>query len=156
MIPIPAEHAPQAGRHFTRFATRWAWDLVLLVLIGCGQPDANRGVVSGEVKLDRQPLAQGSIAFVPTDGTKGVATGGQIEQGRYRLSGNAAPMVGWNRVEIRAVRKSGRMVQKPFSAQGEMTEESVEAVAPHYNTASTLKVEIKSGENTADFTVTSK
>jgi hypothetical protein len=37
-----------------------------------------------------------------------------------------------------------------------MGEEMIEAVAPRFNSESTLKFEVKPGENTADFTVSSK
>jgi hypothetical protein len=43
----------------------------------------------------------------------------------------------------------------PFPANNKMTEETIEAVAPRYNTESTLKYEVKPGENTADFEVSS-
>ncbi len=48
------------------------------------------------------------------------------------------------------------MVPKPFSATGEMCEPMIEAVAPRFNDDSTLKYEVKPGDNTADFEVTSK
>jgi hypothetical protein len=59
-------------------------------------------------------------------------------------------------VEIRALKKTGKMVQKPFARQGDMMEEIGAAVAPRYNSDSTLKFEIKPGDNTADFAVESK
>jgi hypothetical protein len=37
-----------------------------------------------------------------------------------------------------------------------MVERMVEAIPPRFNSASTLKTEIKSGQNQADFTVESK
>jgi hypothetical protein len=130
--------------------------MVLALSIGCNKTDSTRGSLSGEVKLDGKPLEQGSIMLTPIEGTKGVVTGGEIAGGRYQLSGKSAAAVGVNRVEIRAVRKSGKMVQKPFAPKGEMVEESVEAVAPKYNSESTLKAQVKPGENTASFEVTSK
>jgi hypothetical protein len=129
---------------------------VLALAVGCKKEDPNRGTVSGEVKLDGQPLGQGSLVFTPVDGTKGTVTGGEIKNGKYQLVGKAAPSVGWNSVEISAVRKTGKMVQKPMAPAGQMVEESAEAIAPQFNTATTLKVEVKSGENTANFDVTSK
>lgn len=127
-----------------------------LSVVGCGGQFADRSAISGAVTLDGRAMEQGSIAFVPIDGLRGVATGGAIEHGRYQLSGNSGPMLGWHRIEIRGSRNSGRMVQKPFAAEGEMMEEFVEAVAPQYNTQSTLKIEIKPGKNTADFAVKSR
>jgi hypothetical protein len=129
---------------------------ILFLSAGCGKDAGNRGALSGKVTLDGQPLEQGSILLMPIEGAKGPATGGQIERGRYSLSDKAGPAVGRNRVEIRAVRKSGKMVQKPMAPQGEMVEGVEEAVAPRFNSESTLKVEIKPGNNTADFEVQSK
>jgi hypothetical protein len=129
--------------------------LVLFALIGCSKPDANHGAVQGEVMLDSQPLTQGSILFRPMQGVEGTEVGGKIEAGHYALSGNAAPTVGWNRVDIHSVRKSGRMTPQPFPNHGEM-EEMVEVVPSRFNTESMLKYEVKPGDNTADFEVTSK
>ena len=128
----------------------------LLVALGCGKDGANRGAISGEVTLDGQPFEQGSILFTPIEGTKGTVAGGEIAKGRYQLSGKAGPTVGWNSVEIRAVRKTGKMVPMPFPSRGKMIEEQVEAVPPRFNSASTLKFEVKPGDNTADFAVESK
>jgi hypothetical protein len=48
------------------------------------------------------------------------------------------------------VHKTGKMVPMPFPSQDKMAEEQVEAIPPRFNSASTLKVEVKPGENTAD------
>lgn len=133
-----------------------AFGLLLLLATGCGKTDSNRGSISGEVKLDGKPLERGSILFTPIDGTKGSVAGGQIEGGQYRLSNDKGLAVGYNRVEIRAVRKTGKMVQKPLAPRGQMIEESIEAIPPRFNSASTLKTEIKPGQNTANFEVASE
>jgi hypothetical protein len=102
----------------------------LLFALGCGKQNANQGAVSGTVRLDGRPVEQGSMLLTPIDGTEGAVTGGTIEEGQYRLSGAAAAAVGWNRVEIRAMRKTGRMVPKPFAPVGEMVAEQVETIPP--------------------------
>jgi hypothetical protein len=131
--------------------------LVLLTLaVGCGKKGTNQGAISGTVKLDGKPVELGSILFTPIEGAKGSVTGGQIENGQYQLSGAAGVAVGWNRVEIRAMRKTGRMVPKPFAQHGEMVEELTEAVPPRFNSESTLKAEVKAGDNTANFDVSSR
>jgi hypothetical protein len=129
---------------------------VLMIVPGCGKKGTNQGAVSGAVKLDGQLLEQGSILFTPIEGTTGVVSGGPIEKGRYQLSGAACAAVGGNRVEIRAVRKTGKMVRTPFGPPGEMVEELANAIPPQFNSASTLKVDIKPGDNTANFEVTSR
>ena len=125
-------------------------------MFGCNADNTRRGEVGGHVTLDGRPVEQGSILFTPIDGTHGVVTGGEIKSGRYGLSAAKGPSVGWNRVEIRAVRKTGKMIPKGLGGTGEMVEEQVEAVAPRFNTESTLTFEIKPGENMADFEVLSR
>ncbi len=73
-----------------------------------------------------------------------------------RLSGAKGPAIGWNRVEIQAVRKTGKMVQNPLGPKGQMVEMEAGAVAPRFNGSSTLKFEVKPGDNKADFDVQSK
>lgn len=50
------------------------------VLAGCGAANP----VTGAVTYDGQPVAKGSITFVPADG-KGPSSGGAIENGRYSI-----------------------------------------------------------------------
>jgi hypothetical protein len=130
--------------------------ICLAVVSGCQRGDPSRGAVSGRVTLDGQPVVQGSILFSPIDGTRGAATGGEIKDGQYRLAAAAGPAVGKNRVEVHAVRKTGKMIPKGLGGTGKMIEEQVEGVAPKFNIESKLQVEITPGENTADFNVTSK
>jgi hypothetical protein len=129
---------------------------VALVAAGCNRGPANVAAIAGEVKLDGTPIERGTIHFVPTDGVEGSEAGGEILNGRYRLSGKAGVAVGWNRVEISALRKTGKLLPMPFPAQNNKTfEEEVEAVADRYNIESTLRVEIQPGDNTQDFAVES-
>jgi hypothetical protein len=130
--------------------------LVLLLLSGCGRGPANRGAIGGAVKLDGKLLEQGSILFTPIEGTHGSVAGGKIENGRYEFSAKLGPAIGRNRVEIRAMRKTGKMVPKAFGRPGEMVPEQVEAIPPRFNSESKLTVDIKPGDNTADFDVSSR
>jgi hypothetical protein len=127
-----------------------------LVESGCGHHDKNRGAIGGEVKLDGMPIVNGSISFMPLQGTPGDPASGKIAEGRYRISANAGPAIGWNRVEIRALHKTGRMVPLPFPSQDKMIEETVQVISPRFNSQSSLKFEVKPGDNRADFKVTSK
>jgi hypothetical protein len=128
---------------------------LMLLLAGCGREGAKKGAVSGAVTLDGKPLDNGSILFVPAQGTHGTAAGGAIENGRYQFDEAHGPAIGWNLVEIRAPRKTGKMVQKPFAPPGQMIPEQAEVISSKYNSDTTLKVEIKPGDNTADFKVAS-
>jgi hypothetical protein len=129
---------------------------MFLLASGCGGGGGDRGAVSGMVKLDGKPIEQGSILFTPVQGVHGSVTGGEIENGRYELTGKNGPALGRNRVEIRAMRKTGKMVQKPFAPAGTLVPEKVEAVSPRFNTNTTLTVEIQEGDNTADFEVSAR
>jgi hypothetical protein len=144
-------------RRISSLGTRFAFALTILVLAGgCSKDHANRGAIQGEVKLDGRPIEEGSILFTPVDGTKGTVAGTQIEKGHYRIAGHNGPALGWNSVAISTLRKTGRMVEKPMAPPGQMVEEYVEAVPTRFNSESTLKFEVKPGENTADFEVNSK
>lgn len=130
--------------------------LIPVGLVGCGKAGAGRGAIHGVVKLDGQPLEKGSILFSPLNGVKGTATGVSIAEGRYSLSKEIGPAVGTNRVEIRALRKTGNMIQKPKGRQGELVEEYAEAVPERFNSASTLTVDVQVGDNMVDFDVLSE
>jgi hypothetical protein len=140
--------------------SRWLLLIPVLLLaplvVGCGgRGGADRGAVTGTVKLDGKLLEQGSIRFVPTGGARGSVAGGKIENGRYQLPAKMGPAVGRNRVQIQAMRKTGKMVPKAFGRPGEMVPEQVEAIPPRFNSKSDLNVEITPGDNTADFDVSS-
>ncbi len=130
--------------------------LLAMSVSGCSRTNPNQGNVSGNVILDGKPIERGTIAFLPIGGTQGAATGGPIENGHFELVGQHGPTVGWNRVEIRSPRKTGRTIPLGFGASGEMIEEETEAVAPQFNIDSTLKTEITPGDNHCDFEVSAK
>jgi hypothetical protein len=122
----------------------------LLVLTGCS---GQRADVSGSVQLDGQPVDEGSIQFIPVEGTAGPSAGGIIKDGRYHVTRDKGVTVGKNRVELRAFRKSGRKVQDPTGLPGVKTEERVQAFPPEYNDRSTVVKEVRAGSNTIDFDV---
>ena len=128
---------------------------LIIMVVGCSADATNRGAISGHVTLDGKPVEQGSILFLPIDGTVGVVTGGEIKDGQYELPAAKGPAIGRNRVEIHAMRKTGKMVPKGLGGTGGLVEEQAEAVAPRFNAQSTLTVDVKVGENIADFEVTS-
>lgn len=140
-------------------ATRTITCLFLLLpatLPGCGRTSTNQGDVLGTVTLDGKPVERGTIAFLPIEDTKGAATAGPIESGRYEIVGPHGPAVGWNRVEIHAPHKTDRMIPYGFGGSGKMIEEETEAVPPQFNIDSTLKIEITPGDNRCDFEVSAK
>ena len=127
----------------------------LMVAPGCGKGGINRNAISGAVRCDGQPLDKGAILFSPIKGTKAPVTGGAIENGRYQLPRAIGPMEGWYRIEIHTTRKTGKKVAAPFAQPGKetMIDEYGEGIAARFNSESTLEVEVKPGDNTADFDV---
>jgi hypothetical protein len=123
---------------------------------GCGDDTGpQRAEVEGQVTLDGAPIEKGSIAFYPVEGTTGPSAGGTVENGRYGIPAGEGPVVGTNRVQINAPRKTGRQVADAMGDPGAMTDEIVEAVPPRYNTQSELKREVKPDKNVFDFELTS-
>ncbi|WP_439624469.1 hypothetical protein [Gemmata sp.] len=130
--------------------------LLVAPLAGCGEPAGDHNPITGEVRLDGEPLHAGTVMFRPADGVKGQAVFAAVANGRYTVPAAAGPAVGPHRVEVRGLKRSGKAVQKPLAPKGDTAEEMVEAVAAKFNTRSELTVEVKPGENVADFEVTSK
>jgi hypothetical protein len=126
-------------------------------LVGCSKPAGpQRGAVEGKVTLDGTEVSEGSIAFYPVGNTKGPSAGGPVRGGRYSIRAEQGPVVGRNRVEIHASRKTGRKVQAPMSDPGVMTDEIAEAVPARYNTQSTQEIDVQPGSNVQDFAMASK
>ncbi len=68
-------------------------------IAGCGS--GGLGVaVSGKVSLDGQPIQDGTIQFVPIEGTQGPTAGGTIKEGAYSIPRDGGPVPGKYRVEI--------------------------------------------------------
>ena len=123
----------------------------LFAALGCSSGDGlERARVRGEVRVDGQPLEDGSINFFPAGDAEGPSAGGVIKQGLYDIAQESGPVVGKNRVEIRGVKKTGRMVPNHM-APGTMREELVEALPPDVNTKSQLVRDVAAGTNVLDF-----
>ena len=87
---------------------RTACAAAVLAALVAGCSDA-RVVVRGKVTLDGKPVDGGSISFQPQDGA-GPGTGGNIEDGEYRLEGPAAATPGSKIVTITVVMKTGKRI----------------------------------------------
>jgi hypothetical protein len=119
--------------------------------LGCAPGDGvARARVRGEVQVDGQPLEEGTINFFPAGTAEGPSAGGVIALGKYDIPQEIGPVVGENRVEIRGVKKTGRMVPNHM-APGTMREELVEALPVDVNTKSDLVRKIAAGTNDVDF-----
>lgn len=130
--------------------------LAAALIAGCGG-GIQRAAVEGQVSLDGKPIQKGSIFFRPSGETKGMTAGGEIADGRYSLPAEKGPAVGGNLVEIYTDLRTGRKVPLvPGDPKAGMKDEVLQAVAPRYNTQTTLHCEIAPGDNSHNFEVTSK
>ena len=124
--------------------------LAVLVCMGCSPGGLKRAAVSGKVLVDQMPLKEGAISFFPVEGAPGPSVGAVIQDGRYRVPRDKGVMVGKNRIEIRAFRKTGRKIPDPTEPT-RIIDEIIPAIPPEYNSKSTLIREIKEGSNSLDF-----
>jgi hypothetical protein len=77
---------------------------------GCGggaDDSPTRAAVQGTVLLDRKPLPQGIIRFVPDSETGGPKISANIEDGSFSLSEEAGPWIGTHRIEIESTDDGG-------------------------------------------------
>jgi hypothetical protein len=116
---------------------------------GC-QNGPRRAAVSGTVLVDKVPLHEGTISFVPTDGTDGPETGGAVKDGKYSIPAGQGAVVGKNKVIIRGFRKTGKQIPDIMD-KTKFVDERVKALGPEYNDNTTLLGEIKDGKNELDF-----
>jgi hypothetical protein len=101
--------------------------------------------VAGFVRLDNDELlTEGTIRFVPIEGTDGPDSGADIKNGYYRIEKGLR--VGKYRVEIQATKELRRPVINPV-IPSEMFQAEVPAIAPEYNVKSGLIVEVLPGAN---------
>ena len=120
----------------------------IFLFSGCTQQDPNKASVSGMVTFNGEPIADGSISFIPTDGNGGPSAGGSILAGKYSIAQSKGPMIGMNRVEIVAVRETGKMVS--YGAGPEMPER-ISYIPAKYNEVSELTEDLKQGHNEIHF-----
>lgn len=124
--------------------------ILLVALAGCGGPRGPERVeVSGKVQFDRQPLASGTITFVPQ--TAGTAASGPIANGQFHLSREQGPSAGKCRVEILSYQETGRKVAGPTAL------ELKQIIPARYNTGSSLECVLEAtGANSCEFALESK
>jgi hypothetical protein len=125
--------------------------IVLLGAVGCGPSDGlNRKAISGEVTLDRRPLADGSILFDPTSASVGTSVGGLIRGGRFTIARSQGPVPGRYVVRIFA---SSRVQERPTNGAPDRTSRPmVELIPARYNLESALSAVVTiDGQNTFQF-----
>jgi hypothetical protein len=127
----------------------------LCVLCGCGPSGPQRAEVSGTVKLNGKPVADGAINFFPTEGTKGPEAGVKITEGKYHIPRSTGPVVGKNRVVLTEFGLTGREMQDPTAPPGTVMKERGNIMPPEASSNSTLVREVKPGKNEFDFEISS-
>lgn len=134
-----------------------------LTLLGCGKADDQfaRADASGIVTLDGEPLTEGVVYFIPTNGTTGPKSFASIADGKFTASGELSPIVGSHRIEIQSTDDGGltfddeeAMVE--WVAQGRKPLNRI-VIPPIYNQNSVLTADVKAdGPNEFKFELSSK
>ena len=90
------------------------WQTVALVLLlaGCSRSPTRR--VVGEVSYKGEPIKEGTIEFIPIEGTRGPTVGATILDGAYEVPAAKGPLAdGTYRVKMWAVRDTGKFPPGP-------------------------------------------
>ena len=137
-VPLGDGNAGTASRQIVMAAAC----LLLLIPCGCGSGDRPPlGTVHGTITLDGKPLAGASVIFEPVEPARASA-GFTDDDGKYELiyiRRDKGAKVGAHLVRI-SVAQSGKFPLLP----------------PRYNRQSVLKADVKAGDNTIDFPLTSQ
>lgn len=119
------------------------WGVMLLVAAitaaGCGDPGPTRGGVVGTVSLGGQGITEGVIRFFPLG--DGIGGDGPITDGRYVIPAERGLSRGTYRVEISALKPTGRRVPDLDAGPGDMKDEVIETVPARYNRDSELRID---------------
>jgi hypothetical protein len=126
---------------------------LVCALLAAGCSSGGRKEVSGQVTVDGQPVEKGSISFLPLEGTQGPQAGGNIANGSYHLASKDGPFAGRHRVEIIALRPTGKLTARTLSG---IPMDPMENITPkkYQGPKSELVVDIKNEKNVLDFKLT--
>lgn len=134
--------------------------LFMAVVAGCRDGNgAQRVVLTGAVTHKGEPVADGTVLFVPCDGTNGPSMAVRIANGQYRADGQGGLPVGSYRVKILGYRDNpgGRQTTVPAPQLGasEHANARQQYLPDKYNVKTQLKTKIEAGARlvTRDFTL---
>jgi hypothetical protein len=133
------DHARRAQQLWA--ITHYALPLLgLLVASGCGEQREPLYPVSGEVTFEGEPLAEGTIAFVPLDGRTPHST--PVTAGKYEVELPAGPQ--------KVIIEASRFIGPEDKVMGLRPREQY--LPDKYNVDSTLEIDVKAEqENKFDF-----
>lgn len=141
-----------------RLSLSAALTISFAIFAGCGAKSGpQRSSVKGKISFDGQPVASGSIIFLPAQGVTGPSSGAEIRDGAYEIPEASGPVLGAHRVEITATRTEGTETVAGVdgatggASGGGSIPKVTMYIPPQYNQNSILEAEIKSGANTFDF-----
>ena len=145
---------------FSRVSLRFVVLCALVSAIGCSKSDGlPRKAISGTVKLDGQPLANGNIQFIPTAADASgmaITASGMIANGSYAIAQEQGPLPGTYKVFITA--DSGQLADEeadPGAAPKAQTNKDL--VPAKYNSNTELEIIVTAdGSTTFDFDLSSK
>ena len=126
--------------------------------VGCGSANDQRAAVTGSVRFDGVPLAEGEIGFVPQEKGDFMANG-LIADGRYSISEEIGPSPGKYSVRIKSYRETGPLLPPGKFAGPDAKPSRIrdQFLPDKYNRKTTLTREIRAGEdNNCDFDLSSK
>jgi hypothetical protein len=124
----------------------------LLLIVGCG--DSSHALVSGKITMDGKPLADAAVMFQPMGGkmNPGAGSSGRTDaNGEYTLEvigGGKGAVIGKHRVEIHPTVDGSADDDRPRPPKMK--------IPLKFNLQSTLTYEVKPGNNTANFDLSSK
>jgi hypothetical protein len=127
----------------------WLLSLIgMFALLGCRD---NKGIVTGAVTFDGQPVGRGMITFVKQDGDV-LREGAIIQDGRFLA--HLPP--GEYKIELNAQKVISKRKQKGFDGKDEEVEITDELFPQRYNAKTTLTAKIGPGPNTVDLDAKAK
>jgi hypothetical protein len=124
---------------------------ILVATLGCSSEPFERASAKGQVTFSGQPIAKGTIVFVPQGDKPGASATADVVDGKYELPKQRGPSVGTHRVEILATRVRGKQEAGMPYPPGTLVDMTEQYIPAQFNHQSTLKVEIKAGANQHDF-----
>jgi hypothetical protein len=130
----------------TRLFLASALGMFCAAQIGCSDPYAGRNAISGKVTLKGQPLKEGTIQFVPADGT-GTQAVLYITDGAFKAERKDGLLPGKYVIRISSAdKKMGVDESEAGGPGGSANITFFDLIPPDWNAGSQHTVEVKGGE----------